>query len=466
LRQADGKLIIFGNFTSYLGGTRNRIARLNADGTLDATFTPGTGANNAIFTAAFQADGKILIGGVFTSYNGTTRNRIARLNADGSLDATFNPVSGANGTVLAVAIQPDGKIVIGGPFTSYDGVSRIRLARLNANGTLDTTSDSGIVNNFRFGIRRLMLTADNQILVGGSFATYNGVARNSIAKLRLAPLLSKTPFDYDGDGKTDVSIWRPSDGLWYIIQSGLQSMSVRGWGNNGDKPVPADFDGDGKTDLAVWRPSDSNWYIINSATSTVSIAGWGVVGDQFVPADYSGDGKADIAIFRPSEGKWYRRDSDGAFNAYEWGAPGDKPAPADFNGDGVADMTVFRPSEGKWYTINSGTAAITVGFWGVPGDVPVPGDYSGDGKADFVIYRPSNHNWYRMHTDNNSIHIITWGTDGDLPVPGDYDGDGRQDLAIFRPTDSTWWIFGSTSGIYSQPFGQTGDIPTPNAFVY
>jgi hypothetical protein len=71
-----------------------------------------------------------------------------------------------------------------------------------------------------------------------------------------------------------------------------------------------------------------------------------------------------------------------------------------------------------------------------------------------------------MHTDNNSIHIITWGTDGDLPVPGDYDGDGRQDLAIFRPTDSTWWIFGSTSGIYSQPFGQTGDIPTPNAFVY
>ena len=184
LRQSDGKLIVVGNFTTYLGQARSRIVRLNSDGSLDGTFNIGTGANNQISTAALLADGKILIGGLFTTFNGTTRNRIARLNSDGSLDATFNPPSGANGNVASIALQPDGKYVISGGFTTYDGVTRVRLARINANGSLDTSADSGIGNDFRFGIRRLMLTADNEILVGGTFKTYGGVARDGIAKLR------------------------------------------------------------------------------------------------------------------------------------------------------------------------------------------------------------------------------------------------------------------------------------------
>ena len=280
-----------------------------------------------------------------------------------------------------------------------------------------------------------------------------------------SPPIKGTPMDYDGDGRTDISVFRPNENNWYLLLS-AGGFRVQGWGMNGDKLAPADFDGDGKTDLAVFRPSDSNWYIFNSSTNTVTVAGWGLPGDLPVPADYGGDGKADLAVYRPSEGKWYRRDSDGKLHIFEWGLPGDKPAPADFNGDSITDMTVFRPSEGKWYILNSGNASISEFTWGLNGDLPVPGDYSGDGKADFAVYRPSNQTWYRMHSDTFQINITTWGLPGDLPTPGDYDGDGKQDLAVFRPSNSTWFINSSTGGIYSQPFGLAGDVPVENAFVY
>ena len=125
-----GKLLS-GPFTSYNGTARNYIARINEDGSLDATFNPGTGANNYVLTTAIQSDGKIIIGGTFTSYKGMGRNCIARLDADGSLDATFNPGTGANTPVFTTAIQSDGKIIIGGGFHSYNGTARNYIARIN-----------------------------------------------------------------------------------------------------------------------------------------------------------------------------------------------------------------------------------------------------------------------------------------------------------------------------------------------
>ncbi|MBX2927531.1 MAG: T9SS type A sorting domain-containing protein [Saprospiraceae bacterium] len=179
--QPDGKILIGGRFTSYNGAPRNYIARLNADGSLDAGFDPGSGANSLVYAIAVQPDGKILIGGIFTSYNGAPRNGIARLNSDGSLDTGFGPGSGANDWVWAMAVQPDGKILIGGLFTSYNGAPRNRIARLNADGSLDTDFDPG--SGATSDVQVFAVLPAGKILIGGGFTTYNGAPRNRIARL-------------------------------------------------------------------------------------------------------------------------------------------------------------------------------------------------------------------------------------------------------------------------------------------
>jgi uncharacterized delta-60 repeat protein len=183
--QADGKIIVAGHFTSYNGISRNKIARLNSDGSLDLSFDPalglGTNNNQFIFCSSIQADGKIIIGGNFTSFNDTPRSRIARLNPDGSLDVTFNPGSGFNNTVEAIRVQVDGKIVVVGQFTSFNGITRNRIVRLNADGSLDATFNIG--NGFNNTVRSLNLQVDGKILVGGQFTSYNGVFRERFARI-------------------------------------------------------------------------------------------------------------------------------------------------------------------------------------------------------------------------------------------------------------------------------------------
>lgn len=177
----DGKILISGAFASYNGSVRNRICQLNNDGSLDVAFDPGTGANGLIDCFAVQPDGKIVIGGWFTSFNGTSINGIARLNADGSLDATFNPGTGANQPIWSLALQPNGKILIGGEFTTFNGTARNRIARLNADGSLDTTFNPGSGSNYI--VTSITVRPDSKILMGGYFTIYNGSARSGIALL-------------------------------------------------------------------------------------------------------------------------------------------------------------------------------------------------------------------------------------------------------------------------------------------
>ena len=179
--QPDGKILAAGAFTLFNSVARNRITRLNRDGSLDGSFNPGGGANNSIYSVVLQSDGKILIGGAFTSYNNTIRFRMARLNPDGSLDASFNPGGGPNGTVNTISPQPDGKILIGGYFTAYNGVTRNYLARLHSDGTLDASfnSNSGANNP----VLSMVQQPGGKILIGGSFTYYHGTARNRIARL-------------------------------------------------------------------------------------------------------------------------------------------------------------------------------------------------------------------------------------------------------------------------------------------
>jgi uncharacterized delta-60 repeat protein len=188
---SDGKIIIAGTFTNYNGISRNRIARLNSDGSLDISFDPGLGADNFIREIATTPDGKIVIIGGFTSYNGISRNRIARLNSDGSLDTTFDPGLGiettrtpGSFTAWPVELQSDGKILIAGDFTSYNGVPRNGIARLNTDGSLDTTFDPGLGINLggATDLRGLKIY-DNKIYLSGSITSYGGITRESIVRI-------------------------------------------------------------------------------------------------------------------------------------------------------------------------------------------------------------------------------------------------------------------------------------------
>src|SRR6185436_7757543 len=163
-----GKVLIGGDFGSVNGVGRANLARLNSDGSVDSTFDTGAGADAPVRAIALQLDGRILIGGSFTNYNGVPMGRIARLNANGSLDPLFTPGPGANDTVNSIVVQGDTKIVVGGQFTRFNGVSRFRLTRLNNDGTADPTINFGAgANNFVPAV--LVQPNDDKIVIGGGF---------------------------------------------------------------------------------------------------------------------------------------------------------------------------------------------------------------------------------------------------------------------------------------------------------
>jgi uncharacterized delta-60 repeat protein len=178
---SDGRIIVAGRFTSFKGFTHNRICRLNANGSVDQTFGLGNGIDNAALALALQTDGRIIVGGQFSSVDLTQRSNLARLNTDGSVDLSFDPGGGPNGDVNAIVIQPDGRILIGGTFIGYNGVSRGGVARVLGNGMLDPSFDSSVGTGGN--VFALALQHNGQIVLGGSFVQYSGINRTSIARI-------------------------------------------------------------------------------------------------------------------------------------------------------------------------------------------------------------------------------------------------------------------------------------------
>jgi uncharacterized delta-60 repeat protein len=191
--QPDGKILIGGYFTAVNGTNRNGIARLNTDGSLDGTFDPGSGViNESVYCIALQTDGKVLLGGSFNFVSGGNLRRIARLNPNGSLDSTFNPGTGANDHIFSVATQPDGKILLAGMFSTINGITRNRIARLNADGSLDTTFDpvTGPTSGNYNRVHSVVVQSDGKILAGGDFTVFNGITRSYAVRLLGDPILN------------------------------------------------------------------------------------------------------------------------------------------------------------------------------------------------------------------------------------------------------------------------------------
>ncbi len=777
--QSDGKIIVVGGFTTYNGISRLRIARINADGTLDTTFDPGTGANSTVNEPALQSNGKVIIGGSFTSYNGTPVGSVARLNADGTLDTTFNVATSAGTTINSLIVQPDGKILLGGDFTSINGTSINDFARLNPDGSLDAEVSSGFGSSGK--VDWMVREPGGKVILGGRFDDYGGTPKDNMVRLtesfsgaeqpilfttnrdgnneiykmsedgtnqqrltnspesesgalwspngqkilygkanqiwtmnadgsnqtlisqadgsnglfqwspngqkvsytrtetggtdqmwtmnadgsnktrltntttndhfaswspdgnkiafgrcdatfvcdiftmnadgtnqvnltptnpndddlprwspdgtkiifgssstgsdynvysinpngtglmqltngvlpiiyfnpslvspngtkvamlyragaittqevatvnldgtnlmnltnnsaldffnawspdgskiafasrqdnpaneiytmnsdgtgvvrltnntsadavsdwRAAVVPSQTKFDFDGDAKADLSIFRPSVGQWWHLRSSDGGNGAVQFGTSTDKPVPADYTGDGITDVAFWRPSTGEWFILRSEDSSFYSYQFGLSGDIPAPGDFDGDGTDDTAIFRPSTGTWYILRSSGGTDIVSFGISEDKPVVADYDGDGIDDIAIYRPSVSEWW-INRSQDGVIVYQFGATGDKTVQGDYTGDGKADVAFFRPSSNEWFVLRSEDSSFYSFPFGSAGDIPAPADYDGDGKFDATVFRPSNTTWFINGSTSGTQIIGFGSNGDVPLASVY--
>lgn len=275
---------------------------------------------------------------------------------------------------------------------------------------------------------------------------------------------ARSSADFDGDFRTDYSVYRPSNNSWYILNGSTGAIKSQQFGAANDIPAAEDFDGDHKTDIAIFRPSTATWYYILSSDSSFNSITFGQDGDVPVPGDYDGDTKADISVFRPTTGMWYFiRSEDLSFRAVQWGSTNDRPVPGDFDGDGIYDIAVWRSTEGTWYWINSTNNSISAVQYGAANDIPSPGDFDFDGRNDLAVFRPSTGQWFIKRTFDNSFQTLSWGQNGDIPVVGDYNNDGSDDIGIFRPGDGNWWISYSGGGIANVPgWGVANDVPIPS----
>ncbi len=458
--QTDGKVVIGGIFTSVNGTPRKNIARLNADGSLDASFDPGSGADQNVSVVTVQTDGKILIGGTFTNYNGTAAVRIARLNADGSLDTGFSVGTGASPTgVLQIKVQqPDNKIIIGGLFTTYNGVTVNRFARVNADGTLDTSFNTGTSSNGE--VRSIVFQPDGKILIGGTFTTYNGTARNRVARINADGTLDAT-FTPAGTNGPVSSVGLQADGKVVVGGNFTQANALarnRIARFNADGSFDADFNpgvgpGTGTaTEVGQVLPVANGKTLIAGNFTTFNgqarsriarLNANGSLDGTFLNGIGAGanTGLHVRALVRQPDGKIL---VGGQFYSFNVSArtgiarmTNATDTYGDFDGDGKTDFSIMRrpgtSGNWTWWINESATGNVRSFEFGLsPNDVPQPGDFDGDGKDDVAVWRNDEAAFYITQSSSNSVRIIHFGQPGDVPVIEDYDGDGKDDLSVWR----------------------------------
>ncbi len=288
--------------------------------------------------------------------------------------------------------------------------------------------------------------------------------------------------DFDGDGKTDISVFRPSNSYWYVSKSSGGYLFIP-WGLSTDTLMPGDYDGDGKTDFAVHRlgvydrSAYNHWYILRSSDFTYMVEQHGQIEGGYIsnpmpPADYDGDGKTDVATLTRRhtldinhtllETFFSILQSSTNTTAGKTPNVSARIVSADYDGDGKADYTTYK--DGLWTIEQSTNGALRYESFGLSDDIVVPADYDGDGKVDVAVWRRSNGYWYWLSSRDGSFNSYPFGLSQDKPVQGDYDGDGKTDFAVFRPSNGTWYIQQSTKGFRAEQFGLSDDLPIPSYF--
>jgi hypothetical protein len=288
------------------------------------------------------------------------------------------------------------------------------LAVEDANATAVPPSDLAIFRpNAPYG--------DWWILNGSASGSYTTWSSLSWGAYTDTPVLG----DFDGDGKTDFAIVRDlgSGGgnylQWWVLRSSDMQYYAINYGDSGDIPVPADYDGDGKTDIAVYRPSNLDWYVYESATSSNFSITFGYSGSKPAPADFDGDGKGDLGIWRDSNKTFYSINStDNSTVSFTFSQNSSEPVPSDYDGDGKADYAIRESGTSNWVIRYSGSSTTSTISWQNSSDKAVQNDYDGDGKCDIAVWRDSNANWYiRQSASSGSLRQVGWGQSGDIPVP-------------------------------------------------
>lgn len=410
------------------------VTKLSPNGSalVYSTYVGGADVDRS-WSIAVDIAGNAYIAGDTKSTNFPVRDAVQPNYGGGLLDGFASKLNPA-GTALVYSTYLGGN--------SFDEGRGIAVAR---NGTAYITGDT---------------SATNFPVTAGAFQTQNAGGTEHRDDAFIVAIRGEQPrravsFDFDGDGRADPSVFRPSDSYWYL-QNSTGGFTSQRFGLAADKIAPADFDGDGRTDVAVFR--NGVWYWLQSSDGAFQALNFGSTGDLPVAADYSGDGRAEAAVYRG--GMWFTLNlTSNEFKTVQFGINTDRPVPADFDGDGKTDQAVYR--EGTWFWLKSSDGAFTSVKFGLASDSPAPGDYDGDSKADPAVFRAGD--WYVLRS-TQGFFATHFGAAGDIPVAADYDGDGKTDLAVFR--GGTWYELRSTDGFRAMQFGLSNDKPVPAAYLY